>query len=255
MNKAWVSLILSFFIIDGASASSWIHTKLNFKYSPKSICGGRDDRTASFDLRIGRGLKNRQGRAPCSVTLVSKSCVISAGHCHDYLRLIEFNTPLSNGDGLVHADERDRYDVDRTTLVYKDGGMGNDWAVFKIKPNKITGKRAGEVYGWLPITGRSLRDGDRVSIKGYGAARNPELHFAQKKHKGRMTSASGASISYAVDTTGGNSGSSVVSVRTGEIVGVHAFGGCDSFGYNSGTSITDNRRFRAAVKQCIRSDK
>ena len=47
----------------------------------------------------------------------------------------------------------------------------------------------------------------------------------------------GDTLQYAVDTSGGNSGSAVLNENTGEAIGIHTHAGCNSSGGNHGTAI------------------
>jgi V8-like Glu-specific endopeptidase len=55
---------------------------------------------------------------------------------------------------------------------------------------------------------------------------------------------------------GGNSGSSIILESTNEIIGVHSHGSCGVWGdYNEGTLISKNKKFKAAIQECINSEK
>ena len=58
----------------------------------KTICGVNDDRIPSTDSPIGRLLDSRTGTGGCTLTMISKSCAISAGHCKRVIKVAEFNT-------------------------------------------------------------------------------------------------------------------------------------------------------------------
>ena len=62
----------------------------------KSICGPSDDRELSFELPVGR-LSALNKNFGCTVTLIGKTCAITAGHCYSVLEKVEFNvTTLQN---------------------------------------------------------------------------------------------------------------------------------------------------------------
>ena len=103
------------------------------KFSEKSICGLFDDRRPSFNPKVGRVLRpgDRNG---CSITLIGKTCAISAGHCHERLEKVEFNVPLSDANGKIRpSDPSDVYPVDKETIVFQYEGKGSDWSVFRLK--------------------------------------------------------------------------------------------------------------------------
>ena len=60
----------------------------------------------------------------------------------------------------------------------------------------------------------------------------------QHTHNGLIAGASLSSLQYAVDTTGGDSGSPVINDGTGEAIGIHTHAGCSAGGgANNGTSL------------------
>ncbi len=224
----------------------------------KSICG-QDDRVPSRNLKVARALENRQGTGGCTITMISKSCAISAGHCMSVLGVAEFNTPPSKNGRIQHPIPEDIYDIDKATITHKYEGIGQDWAVFKVKANTITGQFPGDVQGFYNVNFDGPTAGDTVRITGYGLDRkDPERNLAQQTHTGDITQISrGTSFQYNADTMGGNSGSSVILEATNEIVGIHTNGGCSSWngsGANSGTLIATSTELTAAIKSCLASD-
>ena len=82
--------------------------------SDKSICGLFDDRRPSFNPSVGRVLRPGDKNG-CSITLIGKTCAISAGHCHERLDSVEFNVPLSDAEGKIRpSDPSDVYPVDKS---------------------------------------------------------------------------------------------------------------------------------------------
>ena len=104
----------------------------------KTICGETDDRTPSYNPKVARSLGSMTAPAGCTITMIGKTCAISAGHCHTTFGFAEFNTPLSADGRIQHPDQEDIYEIDKSTLQYANRGQGNDWAVVRIKPNSIT---------------------------------------------------------------------------------------------------------------------
>ncbi|MFG1482656.1 trypsin-like serine protease [Halobacteriovorax sp. HFRX-2_2] len=230
----------------------------------KTICG-MDERVPSSDPKVGRSLERARDKAGCTVTLVSNSCAISVGHCAATFNVIEFNTPPSTRRGIAHPDPKDIYQADKATIKYKSNGQGDDWAVFKIKPHKTTGLLPGQAQGFYPIAKEAPAEGTLLSITGYGNDNEFERKFAQQNNIGPLTEIGGdyygshrpAILNHRVDTMGGNSGSSILDLNTGEIVGVHSHGGCygsNESNANAGTVLQLHPEFKAAVENCLASE-
>ena len=86
-----------------------------------------------------------------------------------------------------------------------------------------------------PVLGQTIR------ITGYGTTNPPvpnEWNLVQKTHSGPYVAFMGTLVQYQVDTTGGNSGSPVINMATGEAIGIHTHAGCNlGGGENNGTGI------------------
>ena len=135
----------------------------------KSICGLFDDRRPSFNPSVGRGLRpgDRNG---CTITLIGKSCAISAGHCHERLENVEFNVPLSDSEGNIRpSDPSDVYPVNKSSIVFKYGGIGNDWSVFRLKKNSYSNIYPGERFGFFGISEDEPEIGDQVKLYSFGS--------------------------------------------------------------------------------------
>ena len=229
--------------------------------SDKSICGKTDDRIPSTDAKIARALDSRTGTGGCTVTMIGRTCAISAGHCKSVLKIAEFNTPMSDSRGRIqHPGVEDVYEIDQESIVYKNGGIGNDYAVMRVLPNNVTGEYAGDVQGNYNVSFEKPVKGDIIRITGYGLDRNDkERNLAQQTHTGEIKSTSSrsgsASMTHVADTMGGNSGSSILNEATGEIVAIHTHGGCYSRGgSNSSTLIADHQIFKDAISACLSTE-
>ncbi|MCH2140707.1 MAG: hypothetical protein MK100_06685 [Phycisphaerales bacterium] len=210
----------------------------------RSICFSVDDRVLSYDDRSARV-------APigCTGWLINDATrqFMTAGHCIDNLSVVdvmEFNVPLSNGDGSWnHPGPEDQYPVDDVSVQFTDGGIGNDWSYYGCFPNTETGLTAYEVQGVTHILAAAAPavDGRDITITGYGSTSapvDPSWYGVQKTHTGPYMHNSGYNVGYQTDTTGGNSGSPVLDEVTGMAIGIHTHAGCDSNGgYNNGTAI------------------
>lgn len=228
--------------------------------STKSICG-QDDRVLSFNAKIGR-LSQDGDHKGCTATMISDSCAITAGHCKPVLVRAEFNTIPSQDNEPQASDLKDVYYIDQDSIESNDGGPGDDWAVFKFKPNTITGKLPGVAQGNYNVSFEKIKVGMKVEITGYGADNGDlDKHFAQQYHYGKIAelgdSMYGDSVMrHIVDTMGGNSGSSIIRQDTQEIIGIHTHGGCRSWGgSNMGTIISRHAKLMKAIKSCLASDK
>lgn len=220
----------------------------------KTICGELDDRLPSNDPVVARAIR-KGDNGGCTVTMIGKTCAISAGHCVSTFEIAEFNTPASQNGQIGHPDPEDTYEFDSESLVYRNGGMGNDYAVVRIRANNITGKLPGEAQGHYDVSFTAPKIGDIVRITGYGLDRSePERNLAQQSHTGPIASYAtrGAGMSHQVDTMGGNSGSSIILESTGEIIGIHTHGGCYTRGGSNGsTSIANHPELQAAITSCL----
>lgn len=230
--------------------------------SEKSICGNTDDRILSNEPEVGRATSAHKNYG-CTATLIGNSCIISAGHCLQSMKRVFFNVPQSVNTTPQDSKREDIYYADPSFLKYKDNGSGDDWLVAKLKMNPVTGLLPGEAQGYLKVKLKGEPSkGDFVRIAGYGADNtDPKGHFAQQIHSGVISKIGGffssrARLGYEVDTMGGNSGSSVVLENTNEIIGVHSHGTCGVFGnYNEGTLIVRNAKFKAAIQECLATEK
>lgn len=218
---------------------------------PESQCGPTDDRVDSDEPERGRLLD-----IGCTAAIYTEgSCMITAGHCLDSfaVTVLEFNVPPSNPDGsLRHPGPEDQYSVDRASREFVNGGVGNDWGLFRVFPNGETGLMPFEKQGArLPLSAVNPPVGDPINIVGYGVDSGAD-NQTQQVSFGPITTSTDSLVQYQADTEGGNSGSSVVWDDSGEVVAIHTHGGC-SFGgggSNSGTAITNNGLEAALADYC-----
>lgn len=225
----------------------------------KSICGNNDDRILSFEPKVGR-LSTLEDNKGCTATLIGDSCAITAGHCKPVLIRAEFNTPVSIGGVPQASAPEDVYMIDESTIKLEDAGPGKDWAVFKFTPNAITGKLPGQVQGHYDVSFKSVKKGGMIRITGYGVERGDATgNFAQQTHTGKLvkvgTLFNRTHLKHTADTTGGNSGSSIILEDTQEIIGIHSHAGCTrSGGSNQGTLLNKHKELVKAIKACLNSE-
>jgi len=210
---------------------------------PESQCGPTDDRIASNQPATGRLLN-----IGCTAWIIPNGKFASAGHCLDgsSSTIVEFNVPLSLPSGTIqHPGPEDQYSVDVSTKIFTNGGIGNDWGVFEVFPNSITGLMPKEAQGAFWPLVQDLGP-DSIRITGYGVDTGSD-NQTQQTHIGPNASSSGTTMRYVTDTEGGNSGSPVIDGLTNVAVGVHTHGGCNSSGGNNNGTSTFHSAFWAAV--------
>lgn len=207
--------------------------------APESICGPVDDRVLSSDNRAGRLVP-----VGCTGWLIDdcNSCALTAGHCTgSSMQTLQFNVPLSTSSGaLQHPPPQHQYAIDTANVQTNGGqGVGNDWGYFGVFPNSNTGLTPYQAYGGrfslsLPPP---LNPSQPIRITGFGTRSSPpEWNQVQETHSGPWVTNSGTTLQYQTDTTGGNSGSPVIHEVSGDAIGIHTHGGCNSSGgQNSGT--------------------
>lgn len=221
----------------------------------KSICGQMDSRQPSNESAVGRLLSHPAGRDACTATLISERCAITAGHCNAYTWM-EFNVPPSSGGKLNYALPSDLYQRDRV-FGREEIMPGYDWLVFSLRPNQLTGLHAGAVQGFYQIA-EDYPLGGLLRITGYGMHSDESLTYTQQSAEGelKLINQTQLMIEHRVDTYGGNSGSAIVDLESGKIIGVHTHGDCvdsDNFpnSSNMGTLIWGNEKFKKAIQACI----
>jgi hypothetical protein len=208
-------------------------------------CGATDDRVLSNDPRQARLLP-----VGCTTWLINdcSHCFLTAGHCASGIGVVEFNVPPSTASGaLQHPPPEDQYAPDPVSLQFTNGGQGNDWCYYGCFPNPATGQtpyeRQQSAYV-LASTSPAATHALTVRVTGYGIDTTPpQNNQVQQTAIGDYGPPVGTIIQYAVDTSGGGSGSPVISLQTGMAIGIHTNGGCmpGDQGYNSGTAIENSQ--------------
>ncbi len=211
-------------------------------YGDRSICGTTDDRALSSTKGNARLLS-----VGCTAWIINdvNRQFMTAGHCTvTATSVVQFNVPLSSATGAIqHPPATDQFPAQLASSQGVGGGVGNDWRYFGVMPNSNTGITAfqhqGEFYT-LAAAAPAVA-GQTIRVTGYGTVSSPvspTWNQVQKTHQGPYVSMVGTTIRYAMDTTGGNSGSPVLNVNTGQAIGVHTHGGCTSSGgSNQGTGV------------------
>jgi len=207
---------------------------------PASQCGPTDDRELSNDPRVCRIVP-----VGCTGWLIDdrNRGLLSAGHCvvPGQFDTVWFNVPLSDASGVPQMPSPDdQYPIDPASIQWSDAGIGDDWVYFGVFANANTGLSAGRAQGWCAeLADPPAGGGHSVEVTGHGRDSTPPARNAvQQAHSGPLVSATQTTLEHQADTEGGNSGSPIIWTQTGEAIGIHTNGGCDSLGYNSGTART-----------------
>jgi V8-like Glu-specific endopeptidase len=227
----------------------------------KNICGETDERMPSNDSRVARGT-NVGFNSGCTVTMIGKSCALSAGHCVGSLKVISFNMPLSSNKIPLPSGPEDTYYRMNDYIRYQEDGSGKDWAVIKIHKNQRTGLFPGDAQGFYNVRlNKKVSTGETVRITGHGRDYNDNYkNLSQQTSTGQIKKIGGvykkSLLGYDVDTMGGNSGSSIVLESSKEIIGIHSHSTCKANGrYNKGVLISKNKPLKQAIKNCLKWEK
>lgn len=245
-------------------------TKQSVTTTKEQVCN-QDDRKPSQEKRVGRLTP-----LGCTVFIVDGGVYVSAGHCitTDIARQeVHFNVPPSKPTGdMEFSVLSDRYPV-RVKSIACDGCYGNelpdgeDWAVFDLAPNTVTGLEAIVAQGGgFQINSTYMINGDpveRVRIDGFGFSRFPRTtsytnQFAEGPFAGLSSTSTDthAEVRHYTDTDGGSSGSPIIIVDgkkpTSFVLGVHNGGRCNPTDGvpNAGTGFS-NTRLRESVKALL----
>jgi hypothetical protein len=213
--------------------------------APFTVCQP-DTRVPSNDLSAGR-----IEPIGCSSMLWGPhGCLMSAGHCLDVAasaQVVEFNVPPNHPVTCAnqHPPVEDQFPLLGHT--FENAGSGNDWGIVRTGTNNL-GQTVFERYGTYRRTALSIAAaGAAVAIWGYGSDDECATDGAQQQSEGQITFVAPLYVAYDADTTGGSSGSGVT--HAGEIIAVHAHGGCPQ---NDGTRVDALDFAVARASVCIR---
>ncbi|MEK2646792.1 hypothetical protein [Bdellovibrio sp. BCCA] len=250
---------------------------LSMSVAKAEICGKSDERVPSLDPKVGR-LVLAGHTTGCTISLVGNKCAITIGECYNY-DYAEFNVPASIKGVPQASRAEDIYYVKKDRTVYKRGGIGSQWAVMQLEPNRITQKLPGEVQGYYRVASHRSQTNEPVRVIGYGYALNDtynikhegykpnaygeEMHYAQQVSYGKLVKAGiflvPEILEHNADTSYGSWGAPIISEVTNEIVGISTHGGCEAEYMvkagarytNSGTSVTGSKAFKHAIESCL----
>jgi len=192
-----------------------------------SICG-TDDRQPSSDPAVGRLI--RYGVQPGTAFLLPNGKLVTAGHLFDQGGdeiWVEFNVPLSDPTGAIQAAaDSDRYLVRNESRIWRGQWQaGNDWGVFEVYANSITGKLPLEAQraSYSVVRGRTP---SQVRLTGYGRA-SGVLNYTQQTSADAYAGRDGYKLFYWTDVQQGSSGSPAID-EDGLVIGVQSVGQCPS---------------------------
>jgi V8-like Glu-specific endopeptidase len=229
---------------------------------PETICGTTDDRVPSTDARAGRLANGCSGWLIDRPTGAANDRLhLSAGHCFSSNTVQQFAVPASTaGCSLVQPPVAKQFAVDSASSTYVNGGVGNDYWVYRCFPNSTTGRTSFQEQGTaftlataMPAVSATIRntgyglDGTNTNAatgnscscsSGNGTGTRNQT---QQTHTGALLANAGTTLRHRCDTCGGNSGSVLIDEASGAAVGIHTHGGCNSTSStssNSGTQVT-----------------
>lgn len=188
----------------------------------------------------------------CSGTLIGPDLFITAGHCCSVPRETEYSDGTKSvglsyckaGDSQAFSDRTFvafnyelQGDVDSPQLTqdfyqvtevidqfYK--GRDPDYAVLRLAG------RPGCKYGWAEIQTDLLAKGDPIVVIGHPKGRAKQVDSGTVLDYPGWNpddpNSSVSTVAYDVDTLGGNSGSGILSLNSGKLIGVHTEGWGDN---------------------------
>lgn len=219
---------------------------------PQSLCG-QDDRVRTQHAPVGVVFDPTSGSTNyCTLTMVSDSCAVTAGHCLHVLGEARFFVDAQyNKPFLV---EEFVYKIDKNWTRALQSRIGNDWAVVRLKPNPISGLLAGKVHGFVEPD-LSLGSLTNAGLQATAVQRSGAETFAHWKAQGQVLWSDASIVYHDLDTTAGSSGALLIDSATGRGVGIHTHGGCDTMKNNKGTLISEVPNLVRAINSCRNADR
>lgn len=212
-----------------------------FIWSDISYAYWQDPRVPAANHPLSDSLAPAIGRleASCTAWITKGGILITAGHCDPSPGdKVEFNVPSSDSDGAINnSSEEDTYIISQV-ISSNDNTPTDDWAIFRVNNNSLTGLQpieAQQVYIEL------VRDltGDTYRTIGYGRSNIPWEDYDHRNktlqtHSGdNLTqNVTGYLVECSVFNTPGGSGSPIIDESTGHAVGVQV-------NYRTGDEVTE----------------
>lgn len=215
----------------------------------EGICGSTDTRSPSSNPAVGRLVDVSYSHQDNWGTVWISPTGSLVGTHHSFVlgsnTTVEFNVPPSASDGTTQwANPKDQYAINFNTFVSSGvTQIGNDWSVFSVYANSQS--------ALLPIQAQQAYFGleqsltaSPLQVTGYGTSTQGTRNRAQQTATGPNAGSSGTTLSYFVDAEPGNSGSPVIDIATGNAIGIHTNGGCNT---SSGTPNQGTSLFNTAL--------
>jgi V8-like Glu-specific endopeptidase len=217
----------------------------------QSICG-TDDRVISQERSVGF-VRSHSGDVSdrfCTLTLISESCALTAGHCLHHLDEAEFFDSDFSTAGNEKSAHPNRYKVDKSSIRALQSRIGNDWSVVNLQPHPVTGVLPGKVHGFteVELNPQTPLEG---SLEIHSVQRNTQGRHARVSARGEVLWTDGSILFHDLDTAPGSSGSLVVDAASGRAVAIHTHGGCDTMKNNKATIIARAPYLVKAIKACF----
>ncbi len=157
-------------------------------------------------------------------------CFLTAGHVADppfEMLVVQFNVPPSNPDGTINCPlPQYQFAIDQASIqLSKDSMIGNDWCYFGAFPNPNTGLTPYQEQGLSMTLATTVPppDSDLLVVTGYGADfDDPERNFTLQTENGIYDDEPNETTIFFddIDIQGGNSGSALIKVGSGLVIGI-----------------------------------
>jgi len=235
-------------------AAAFINLEPTYGRPPQSlsICGSDDRRVETFSpVGIVREMNKSDEASYCTLTLVSDSCAVSAGHCLHVFEEAEF---FSSATGTESQVSSFKYSVAQGSVRALQSRIGNDWAVMRLMPNHRSGLLPGKVHGFVEVELNSQHETPR-EIYAFSARKLHENQFEIVSAEGAVLWTQGNTLFHDVDTDRGSSGSLIFDALTNRAVGIHTHGGCDTMKNNKATFISQVPFLVRAIEMCRAEEK
>lgn len=214
---------------------------------PQSVCGV-DDRMSSEAPAVGVVSSPSDGhRSFCTITLIDDRCALTAGHCLNVLGEARFFKNLNHQEDL--SGDEFIYAVDTNWTRALQSGIGNDWAVVRLKANIKTGLLPGKVHGFIePASSpRPLQESELVLD---AIQRDSTQTFSSYKAYGQTLWNAKSILYHDLDTVPGGSGALIIDANTSQAIAIHTHGGCETMKNNKATIIAEVPFLLRAIKEC-----
>ena len=251
-RKSSPSLFFKGFVMTSAALLSAI-ASLGSIHS-NSICENDDRKESSFaPVGMVRSRDQLSNPGYCTLTLISDSCALTAGHCLHLIEEAYFFPPNANTGEVVPFAEH-KYVADKNSIRALQTRIGNDWAVVRLKANTLTGLLPGKVHGFVEpeLTDLSLPEG---TLELHATQSSAPKAFERFSASGDILSAENSILFHSLDTAAGSSGSLILNPQSGRAIAIHTHGGCDTMKNNKATIIPRASYLVKAIRACLHSER